>query len=160
MSTPLTTSAIGSQAAASLPSSTALEPVQAWQPNPPRNAYPTLVTGKVRSSGMCIFLYAITLGIYGLVWYYSVHDEMKRHTGQGVGGGLAILIGLLAGFVSPFLVSAEVGNLYRQNRASTPVSGATGLWCIPGFLLLVGPIIWFVQTNNALNSYWRSLGVR
>jgi hypothetical protein len=34
----------------------------------------------------------------------------------------------------------------------------TGLWYIPGFMLLVGPIIWFAQTNNALNAYWRSVG--
>jgi hypothetical protein len=27
-------------------------------------------------------------------------------------------------------------------------------------LILVGPFIWFIRTNNALNDYWRSLGVR
>ncbi len=34
----------------------------------------------------------------------------------------------------------------------------TGLWYFPGSLILVGPIIWFVKTNNALNDYWRSVG--
>jgi hypothetical protein len=25
-------------------------------------------------------------------------------------------------------------------------------------LILVGPIVWFVKTNAALNDYWKSLG--
>ena len=36
----------------------------------------------------------------------------------------------------------------------------TGLWVFPGILLLVGPVIWFVLTNRALNGYWRSAGAR
>jgi hypothetical protein len=27
-------------------------------------------------------------------------------------------------------------------------------------LLLAGPFVWFVKTNNALNDYWRSYGAR
>ena len=34
----------------------------------------------------------------------------------------------------------------------------SGLWVFPGIFLIVGPIIWFVKTNGALNSYWESLG--
>ena len=41
-----------------------------------------------------------------------------------------------------------------------PVSALTGLWFFPGIFLLVGPIVWFVLTNNALNRYWRSEGAR
>ncbi|GAB2640648.1 hypothetical protein GCM10027270_31590 [Nocardioides ginkgobilobae] len=41
-----------------------------------------------------------------------------------------------------------------------PVSGATGLWYFPGMFILVGPIIWFVKTNGALNDYWKSLGAQ
>ncbi len=29
-----------------------------------------------------------------------------------------------------------------------------------GWFLFVGLIVWFVKTNGALNSYWRSLGAR
>ena len=39
------------------------------------------------------------------------------------------------------------------------VTALTGLWFFPGMFILVGPFIWFVQTNNALNEYWRSQGV-
>ena len=114
--------------------------------------------GQVRSTGMCILLAIVTLGIYTLVWYFKVHEEMKKHTGDGLGGALALVLALFVGFASPYLASMEVGNM--QERAGRPktVSGATGLWYFPGIFLIVGPIVWFVKTNNALNEYWRSLG--
>ena len=73
----------------------------------------------------------------------------RRHVGFVVGhvqrdGVAADLLGDQAG---PVLV--EVGE---------PVTGLTGLWYVPGIFLLVGPIIWFVKTNGALNDYWRSQG--
>lgn len=114
--------------------------------------------GRIRGTGLCILLTFVTLGIYPLVWYYQVHDEMKRHTGDGLGGGLALLIAFVVGVVSPFLASAEVGAMYARRGEAKPVSGQTGLWYIPGFLILVGPFVWFVKTNGALNDYWRSLG--
>ena len=40
------------------------------------------------------------------------------------------------------------------------MSGLTGLWYFPGMLILIGPIVWFVKTNGALNNYWRSMGAR
>ena len=83
---------------------------------------------------------------------------MKRHTGNGLGGGLALVISIFLGFVSPFLTSSEVGGMYERIGRAKPVSGATGLWYLPGFLIVVGPIVWFVKTNGALNAYWRSLG--
>jgi len=52
-------------------------------------------------TGFCILMTVVTLGIYSLVWYYQVHDEMKRHTSEGLGGGLALVLAILVGFVSP-----------------------------------------------------------
>ena len=40
------------------------------------------------------------------------------------------------------------------------MSGLTGLWFFPGMFILVGPFIWFIQTNRALNEYWQSLGAQ
>jgi hypothetical protein len=76
----------------------------------------------------------------------------------GIGGVLALVLSFFVGFASPFLLSHEVGGLYERTGRPQPVSGLTGLWCYPGFLLLVGPIVWFVKTNGALNDYWRSVG--
>jgi hypothetical protein len=111
--------------------------------------------GNVRSTGTCILLFIVTLGIYGLVWYYKSHDEMKRYSGEGLGGGLALLIGFFVGVVMAFLSPAEVGKLYERRGQPAPVSALTGLWIL---LPLAGGIVWFVKTNGALNEYWRSVG--
>jgi hypothetical protein len=115
-------------------------------------------TGKIRGTGVAILLTIVTFGIYPLYWYYVVHDEMKRHTGQGLGGGLAVLIAFFIGVVVPFITANEVGELYTRRGWRPPVSGATGLWYFPGAFILVGPLVWFVKTNGALNAYWRALG--
>ncbi len=114
--------------------------------------------GKVRSTGTCILLSIVTLGIYQYVYYFKVHTELKRHTGAGLGGGIALLIALAFGIAMPFFTSSEVGGLYTRRGQTPPVTGLTGLWVFPGALIIVGPIVWFVKTNGALNTYWRSLG--
>ena len=123
-------------------------------------AQPAGPVGKVRGTGVAILLFVVTLGIYGLYYYYATHEEMKRHSGEGLGGVLGLVLSIFVGFVSPFLLSSEVGNLYGRTGRAKPVSGVTGLWAILGALILVGPIVWFVKTNGALNAYWRSVGAR
>lgn len=114
--------------------------------------------GKVRGTGTAILLSIVTFGIYTLVWTYSVHKEMKEHSGQGLGGGVALLLQFFVGIVMPYITSSEVGSLYRRAGREAPVSGATGLWYLPGIFILIGPLVWFVKTNGAINDYWRSLG--
>ena len=139
-------------------------PPPAWQPMPgvpagARYAQPLGPIGQTRSTGLTILLFFVTLGVWGFVYYYQVHEELKRHSGEGLGGVIALVLSIFAGVVSPFLLSHEVGQLYERRGQERPVSAITGLWVIPGFLLLlVGPFIWFVQTNSALNAYWESLG--
>jgi hypothetical protein len=42
-----------------------------------------------------------------------------------------------------------------------PVGGATGLWCLLGMFILIGPIIWFVKyqqrAERLLAVAWRPL---
>jgi hypothetical protein len=124
-------------------------PVGYGQPGP---------AGKVRSTGICILLAIVTLGFYTLYWFFATHSEMKRHSGRGLGGGIALLLAIFVGFVMPYINSHEVGDLYESRGQSKPVSVATGLWYFPGMLIIIGPIVWFVKTNGALNAYWRSMG--
>lgn len=116
--------------------------------------------GEVRGTGVAILLFIVTFGIYGWYYWYKVHEEMKRHSGQGIGGVVALVLAIFFSIVMPYLTSAEVGGLYKRRGQKEPVSGATGLWYFPGMFILVGPIIWFVKTNGALNDYWKSLGAR
>ncbi len=116
--------------------------------------------GRQRPTGTAILLFIVTLGIYGYVWVFQVHEEMKRHTNDGIGGGLALLLWFFTGQLAMgFLTPQEVGRLYERRGQRPPVTALTGLWATLGILLCgVGPIVWFVQTNNALNDYWASLG--
>jgi hypothetical protein len=137
----------------------------AGQPMPAAPAYaqyaqPQGPIGQIRPTGMIILLFLVTLGIWGFIYYFQTHEEMKRHTGEGLGGVIALVISLFFGVVSPFLLSNEVGNLYGRRGQEKPVSAVTALWFFPGILILVGPFIWFVQTNRALNDYWASLGAQ
>ena len=117
--------------------------------------------GKIRNTGTCVLLCVLTLGIYSIVWWYQTHDEMKRHTGEGLGGGLALVLSILVGIVMPFLTASEVGRMYQRRGQQAPVTGATGLWyLLLGWFFLVGAVVWFVKVNGALNAYWRSQGAR
>ena len=143
-------------------------PPPGYQPMPPAPATPygqmapypggPAPVGEIRSTGLCILLFIVTFGIYGLYWWFKTHEEMKRHTGNGLGGGIALLLAFFIGFVMPYITSSEVGQLFTRRGQQPPVTGLTGLWYFPGALILVGPIIWFVKTNAALNEYWRSVG--
>jgi hypothetical protein len=121
-------------------------------------ARPNGPIGQVRSTGLQILLFFVTFGIWSFVYYFQTHEEMKKHTGEGIGGVLALVLSFFVGIVSPFLLSHEVGGLYERRGQQKPVSALTALWFFPGMFLLVGPFIWFIQTNKALNDYWRSVG--
>ena len=133
---------------------------QPQYPPYPASRYPARSVGQVRGTALQILLFVVTFGIWGFVYVFQAHDEMKRHSGDGIGGVIALVVSLFANLASPFLLSHEVGGLYERRGERRPVSALTGLWFFPGIFLLVGPIIWFVLTNNALNDYWRSRGAR
>jgi hypothetical protein len=133
-------------------------------PAPPAYAPPApgqMYVGKVRSTGICMLLFIVTLGFYGWYWWYQVHEDMKRHTGQGLGGALGLVLAIVTWIglpVAPFFSSDEVGKLYERVGYAKPVSALTGLWYFPGAFLIVLPIVWFMKTNGALNAYWRGYG--
>ncbi|SRR5581483_4529273 len=113
----------------------------------------TGLPGQERGVALGIFLYIITLGIYGLYWTYMTFDEMKRHTKQGIGGGIALLIGLLTlGIAIHFIAPAEVKRMYESDGREAPVSGVTGFWM---FFPILGNFIWFGKVQGSLNTYWQ-----
>ena len=116
--------------------------------------------GTVRNTAICIVLALVTCGIYTIYYYYKTHEEMKQHSGQGIGGVVALVLALFVGFVLPYVLSSEVGKLRQSRGQEERVSAVTGLWYFPGALILIGPIVWFVKTNGALNDYWMSQGAQ
>ena len=113
--------------------------------------------GHTRSIGLCILCAIITLGIYAIVWVYKTNNEIKRYSGNGVGGVVGLVIYLVISPVTYFIVPSEVRYMYEDlDGGTSPVRGITGLWIL---LPLLGPIIWFVKVQGALNRYWESKGV-
>jgi hypothetical protein len=137
----------------------AMMPAPAGYPVGTYGTVPNGPIGQVRSTGMCFLLCVVTLGFYTLYWFYKTHDEMKRHTGTGLGGGVGLLLGFFISLVMYFLTPSEVKGMYERRGMQAPVSGVTGLWAVLlGWFFFVGMIVWFVKVNGALNAYWRSQG--
>jgi hypothetical protein len=95
----------------------------------------------------------ITLGIYSLYWVFKTQDEVKNHSGQGVGGVLGLVIYIVVSIVTWFLVPSEVGKMFKLDGRPAPFTGWTGLWLL---LPIIGAFVWFIKIQGALNRYWES----
>jgi Domain of unknown function (DUF4234) len=112
--------------------------------------------GQPRGIGFGILLFIVTLGIYGWYWAFKTQEEMKQHTGDGLGGVLGLVIWILLNPVSAFVIPSEIGQMYAKDGQQPPVTGWTGLWLFPGAILIIPAIVWFVKVQGALNRYWES----
>lgn len=115
--------------------------------------------GKVRSPVTIILLSIVTLGIYSIIYQYSIFDELKNWRGQGWSGGLYLVFTFLFPIpliAIPWLVPAYVGRMYAEDNREKPITGNTGFW----FLLpILGGIVWLFKVQNNMNSFWESKGV-
>ncbi|HEX2346359.1 MAG TPA: DUF4234 domain-containing protein, partial [Gaiellaceae bacterium] len=71
--------------------------------------------GQQRGIGFGILLFIVTLGIYSLYWVFKTQDEVKEHSGQGVGGVLGLVIYIVVSIVSWFLIPSEIGKMFKQD---------------------------------------------
>jgi hypothetical protein len=115
--------------------------------------------GQPRGIGLGILLFVVTLGFYGWFWVFKTQDEIKQHTGQGLGGVLGLVVWILISAVSAFVIPSEVGKMYSQDGRATPITGWTGLWLFPGGIFIIPAIVWFVKVQGALNRYWEAKAV-
>jgi hypothetical protein len=109
--------------------------------------------GHPRGIGFAILLFIVTLGFYSLYWVFKTQDEVKEHSGVGVGGVLGLVIYIVVGIVTWFLIPSEVGKMYKADGRQAPFSGWTGLWLL---LPIIGAFVWFIKIQGALNRYWES----
>lgn len=110
--------------------------------------------GQPRGIGFGILLFIITIGFYSWYWVFKTQEEVKQHSGEGVGGVIGLVIWILLSVVSAFVIPSEVGKMYKKDGQEPPVTGWTGLWLFPGAILIIPAIVWFVKVQGALNSYW------
>ena len=114
--------------------------------------------GRPRGIGFGILIFIVTIGFYGWYWVYQTEEEMGKHTGEGIGGVLGLVIWILIQPVMGFVIPSEIGKMYRKDGQEPPVSGWTGLWLFPFGFLIIPAIVWFVKVQGALNDYWESKG--
>jgi uncharacterized protein DUF4234 len=110
--------------------------------------------GQPRGIGFGILLFIVTLGLYSWYWVFKTHEEIKQHSGEGLGGVLGLVIWILISPVSAFVIPSEIGKMHKQDGREPPVTGWTGLWLFPGVILIIPAIVWFVKVQGSLNRYW------
>ena len=110
--------------------------------------------GQPRGVGFGILMYIITLNFYSWYWVYKTQEEVKQHTGDGLGGVLGLVVWIIISAVSAFVIPSEIGRMYQKDGQHAPVTGWTGLWLFPGAILIIPAIVWFVKVQNSLNTYW------
>jgi hypothetical protein len=81
--------------------------------------------------GFGILLFIVTFGLYGLYWAFKTQEEMKRRTGEGLGGVLGLVIWILIGAVSAFVIPSEVGKMYAKDGLARRSPGGRGSGCFP-----------------------------
>jgi hypothetical protein len=114
--------------------------------------------GSPRGIGFGILLFIVTIGFYSWYWVFKTQEEIKQHSGEGIGGVVGLVIWILLSMVSAFVIPSEVGKMYTKDGQEPPVTGWTGLWLFPGAILIIPAIVWFVKVQGALNRYWGGKG--
>ena len=109
--------------------------------------------GQPRGIGFGILMFIVTITIYSYYWVFKTQDEVKNHSGQGVGGVLGLVIYIVVQPVTWFLIPSEIGKMYTRDGRLAPFSGWTGLWLL---LPIIGAFVWFIKIQGALNGYWES----
>jgi hypothetical protein len=109
--------------------------------------------GHPRGIAFAIVLAIVTLSIYTFYWVFKTQDEVKVHSGIGVGGVLGLVIYIVVSPVTWFVIPSEVGKMYQADGREAPFTGWTGLWML---LPIVGIFVWFIKVQGALNRYWES----
>jgi len=112
--------------------------------------------GQQRGVVFVLLLSLVTFGIYTIYWAYKTHEEMKQHTGDGLGGVLGLVVWIIVTAVSAFVIPSEVGKMYSRSGRPSPITGWTGLWFFPFGIFIIPLIVWFVKVQGSLNRYWVS----
>ncbi len=130
-------------------------PVAQQAAGAPAAGYAAPLPGKRRSAGLVILLSIVTCGIWTIVWSFQNGDELKRWSGQGLGGVAYLFITLLISPVTMFLLAGEVEQRYRDDGREPPITTIWGLW----FLLpIIGNFVWYLRIQSAINDYWTAHG--
>lgn len=122
----------------------------------PSTTVTTKPVGKIRNPWVVFILSIVTLGIYAIIWCYSIFEELRNWRGQGWSGIVFILLFLFLGIALiaiPWLIPAYIGRMYEEDGKTKPITGLTGFWVL---LPIIGGIVWIFKVQNNLNAFWEA----
>jgi Domain of unknown function (DUF4234) len=111
--------------------------------------------GTPRAPATVILLSIVTFGIYFWYWAYKQFDDLQKFRGEGVGGTIGLIVTILVGIVTPFLLANETQKLRAETGQPETVTTMTGLWILLPF---VGFFVWLFKNQNAINEVWVANG--
>jgi len=110
--------------------------------------------GQPRGIGFAILIAIVTLGIYTLYWVFKTQDEVKEHSGIGVGGVLGLVIYILISPVTWFLIPSDIGKMFKADGREAPFTGWTGLWLL---LPIIGAFVWFITIPAGVPHWFKEV---
>jgi Domain of unknown function (DUF4234) len=119
------------------------------------------LAGKKRNPIAVWLLSIITLGIYGLVWWYKVNDEVRKFDARievnPTNSVLAFIPGVVLCYVPPIVSLVKgTGRIRKaQESAGLPGSASVGLT----ILLLIVFGLYPAYLQSELNKVWDRYGV-
>ena len=109
--------------------------------------------GKDRSPGAVLGLSIITLGIYFLVWYYKINNEIRRHDPDiKVSPGWAVVAMMIpvANVVSGYCTAARIRQMQLDDNATNTISPVVAL-----LLILFLGIGYPLYIASQLREHWQ-----
>ena len=98
----------------------------------------------------------ITLGIYGLYWYYKANEEILRYTGDQTISPSRSLLAVIPGFlliVPPFIAYYNTSNHIVQMQQQRGIQSQIS----PALVVILALVIWFgmaAYVQEHLNRSW------
>ena len=109
---------------------------------------------KRREIAVCILLWIVTCGFYGIYWMIVLNDEINTLSGRpGLGGGTVFLLSLLTCGIYEYIWLYQMGQTVDAMREQSGLNRESA----PILYLLLGifgfGIISFALMQNELNRY-------
>ena len=105
-----------------------------------------------KNVGLCIVLTIVTCGIYGIYWYYCLHEDMQAVCGNpmNVGGGMVILLTIVTCGIYGLYWCYQMGRALDAARG-TP-QGSLGILYLILSILGLNIVAWALMQNE-LNQF-------
>lgn len=120
--------------------------------------------GKPRGFLRGFLLTVVTLGLYGIYWNYTAHDEVfKQFDLEAQGEDMGTLFLILGLLFAPLLWVYQYKFVENVNQAREGLGLGEGvsaveflLWEIVGAIILVGPIVAYYKLQTSINEAWEA----